>query len=154
MINSMGTCSTASFCAIKDLERFAFLPAIALAQVITFLVSNDHGIHNWAGIKSNIKKVTFLASIMVFLILALFPPILKILMKIFDKRGDFTQLTVQIFPFLSVLVFFDLIQLILSGALRGAGDVKVVMWTRLAVCIGYFGPVSYFWPACLLQIRH
>jgi Na+-driven multidrug efflux pump len=45
---------------------------------------------------------------------------------------------------LSVLVFFDLVQLILSGALRGAGDVKVVMWTRLAVCIGYFFPVSYF----------
>lgn len=144
MINSMGTCSTASFCAIKDLERFAFLPAIALAQVITFLVSNDHGIHNWAGIKSNIKKVTFLASIMVFLILALFSAYPEVLMKIFDKKGDFTQLTAQIFPFLSVLVFFDLIQLILSGALRGAGDVKVVMWTRLAVCIGYFGPVSYF----------
>jgi putative MATE family efflux protein len=144
MINTMGTCSTASFCAIKDLERFAFLPAIALAQIITFLVSNDHGIHNWAGIKSNIKKVVFLASIMVFSILALFSLYPQTLMKIFDKSGDFTDLTARIFPILSVLVFFDLIQLILSGALRGVGDVKVVMWTRLAVCIGYFVPVSFF----------
>jgi len=144
MLNTMGTCSTASFCAVKDLERFAFLPAIALAQVITFLVSNDHGIHNWAGIKSNIKKVMFLASIMVFSILATFSYFSGSLLKIFDKSGDFTELTVKIFPILSVLVFFDLVQLILSGALRGAGDVKVVMWTRLAVCIGYFFPVSYF----------
>ena len=143
-INIMGTCSTASFCAIKDLERFAFLPAIAFAQVITLLVSNDHGRRDWAGIKSNIKKVMFMASIMVFSILAVFSVYPTQLMKISDKNGDFTQLTAQIFPILSVLVFFDLIQLILSGALRGAGDVKVVMWTRLAVCIGYFIPVSSF----------
>ena len=144
MINGMGTCTTASFCAIKDLERFAFLPAIALAQVITFLVSNDHSVHNWVGIKSNIKKVLFLASIMVFSILALFSLYPKTLMRIFDKTGDFTDLTVQIFPILSVLVFFDLVQLILSGALRGAGDVKVVMWTRLVICVGYFFPISYY----------
>lgn len=142
-LNSMGTCTTASFCAIKDLERFAFLPAIAFAQVITFLVSNDYGIHNWAGIKSNIKKVLFLASLMVFSILMIFSFYPEQLMRIFDKTGDFTALTVRIFPILSVLVFFDLVQLILSGALRGAGDVKVVMWTRLAICIGYFVPISY-----------
>ncbi len=144
MLNKMGTCSSASFCAIKDLERFAFLPAIAFAQVITFLVSNDYGIHNWAGIKANIKKVMFLASILVFSILAIFSLYPEQLMKIFDKTGDFTDLTVRIFPILSVLVFFDLVQLVLSGALRGAGDVKVVMYTRLTVCIGYFLPVSYF----------
>lgn len=143
MLNLMGTCSTASFCAIKDLERFAFLPAIALAQVLTFLVSNDYGIQNWAGIKSNLKKVIFLASVMVLSILALFSVYPASLMKIFDKTGDFTPLTVKIFPILSVLVFFDLVQLVLSGALRGAGDVKVVMWTRLVICIGYFVPVSY-----------
>jgi len=143
MVNSMGTCSTATFCVVKDLERFAFLPAIAFAQVITFLVSNDHGIHNWTGIKTNIKKVMFLASIMVFMILAIFCFYSNTLLRIFDKNGDFTDLTIRIFPFLSVLVFFDLLQLIFSGALRGAGDVKIVMWTRLAICIGYFFPVSY-----------
>jgi putative MATE family efflux protein len=144
MLNSMGTCTTATFCVVKDLERFAFLPAIALAQVITFLVSNGYGIHDWAGIKSNIKKVIFLGSIMVFSILALFSVFSGSLLKIFDRNGEFTDLTVKIFPILSVLVFFDLLQLILSGALRGAGDVKIVMWTRLAICIGYFFPVSYF----------
>ncbi len=143
LLNAMGTCSTASFCAVKDLERFAFLPAIAFAQVITFLVSNDYGVHNWAGIKSNIKKVIFLTSLAVFSILALFSLHSGRLVQIFDKNGDFTELTVRIFPFLSVLVFCDLIQLILSGALRGAGDVKIVMWTRLAVCFGCFVPISY-----------
>ena len=143
MINPMGTCVTASFCVIKDLERFAFLPAIAMAQIITFLVSNDYGIHNWAGIQANIKKIILLTSVMVFSILTVFTLFSASLLRIFDKSGDFTDLALKVFPFLSVLVFFDLLQLILSGALRGAGDVKVVMYTRLAICLGYFVPVSY-----------
>lgn len=143
MINPMGTCTSAAFCVIKDLERFAFLPAIAFAQIITFMVSNDYGIHNWAGIKANIKKTIFLASAMVFSILVIFSLFSTTLLKIFDKNGDFTELTLKVFPFLSVLVFFDLLQIILSGALRGAGDVKIVMFTRLVICFGYFVPVSY-----------
>lgn len=44
---------------------------------------------------------------------------------------------------LSLLSFFDILQVILSGALRGAGDVKTVMYVRLAVCLGFFMPSSY-----------
>ena len=40
-------------------------------------------------------------------------------------------------------MFFDLLQLVLSGALRGAGNVKLVMTVRLLVCGFYFLPVSY-----------
>ena len=62
----------------------------------------------------------------------------------FDKTGDFTDLASKAFRILSVLVFFDLLQLILSGALRGAANVNLVMWVRLAVCVGYFFPISYY----------
>jgi Na+-driven multidrug efflux pump len=144
MINSMGVCASASFCAIKDLERFAFLPAIALAQIITFLVSNHYGKGDWLAIKSTIKKIIILACIMVFSMLALFSIKPELLMQLFDKKGDFSAMTSQIFPLLSVLVFFDLLQLLLAGALRGAGDVKIVMWTRICICLGYFVPISYW----------
>jgi MATE family multidrug resistance protein len=139
----MGTCAVASFAAVKDMERFAFLPAIAFAQIITFLVSNDYGIHNWAGIKANIKKVIFLSSILVFSILVLFSLFTGTFIQFFDKKGEFSPMTIKVFPILSVLVFFDLLQLILSGALRGASNVKTVMWVRLIICGGYFVPVSY-----------
>jgi len=33
--------------------------------------------------------------------------------------------------------------LILSGALRGSGDVRSVMWVRIFVCFGFFCPLSY-----------
>lgn len=139
----MGKCSIAAFNVIKDMERFAFLPAIAFAQVITFLVSNDYGKGNWEGIKSNIKKVMFISSIGVFTLLiglSLFPaPVVKF----FDSAGDFTDLASRAFPVVSVLVFFDLLQLVLAGALRGAGDVRTVMMTRLVVVVAYFMPFSY-----------
>jgi MATE family multidrug resistance protein len=143
MIAPLGTCSVATFCIVKDMERFAFLPAIACAQVITILVSNDYGAKDWKGIIKDIQRVLLMASLMVGFLLFSFCIFTQQVAGIFDKNGDFTELTIRVFPFLSVLVFFDLLQLVLSGALRGANNVKVVMFTRLVICLLYFVPVSY-----------
>jgi len=151
MIGPMGTASVAGFCVVKDMERFAFLPAIACAQVITFLVSNDFGAQKWHAIKSNIKKITFLASLMVFTTLLLFSLWPQKIIYLFDKKDGFTALASRVFPFLSILVFFDLVQLILSGALRGAGNVRIVMLVRLTIFLGYFIPVSYFFAHMNIQ---
>ncbi|MFC1841983.1 MATE family efflux transporter [Candidatus Dependentiae bacterium] len=140
---SMGKIGLATFAVVKDLERFALLPAVAFAQVVTLLVTNDCGRHNWLGAKSNIKKILFMGSLMVFallIILTLWP---RYFVQFFDKTGDFTDLAAGVIPILSVLVFFDLLQLILSGAMRGASNVKTVMITRILVCVLYFVPCSY-----------
>lgn len=140
----MGTCVIASFAVIKDLERFGLLPAIAFAQVITFLVSNDLGKQDWNGIKVTLKKILLLSSIMTLSVLffcSLFP---TAVIRVFDIKGEFTDFAAYIFPFMSALAFFDVVQLILAGALRGAANVKMVMWTRLIVCGGVFMPLSYY----------
>ena len=77
------------------------------------------------------------------LILALFMINPAAIIQFFDKRGEFTALALAAFPILSVLVMFDLVQLILSAALRGAGNVRTVMYVRLLICMGYFVPISY-----------
>jgi MATE family multidrug resistance protein len=143
MVATMGTNGIAAACVVKDMERFAFLPALAFAQVITFLVSNDVGIKNWDGIKVNIKKIMILASGMVSIILGFFIYKREYIITIFDKKGDFTDLAMQAFPLLSIFIIFDLIQLILSGALRGAGNVRIVMIVRFVTCFCYFVPMSY-----------
>lgn len=144
MIASMGTCGIAAFCVVKDMERFAIIPATALAHVITFLVSNDFGVQNWEGIKSNIKKTIFICSIIVGTILILFSCWPEYIIHLFDKKGEFTELAARAFPILSLLAFFDLLQLILSGATRGTGNMWVVMTVRLVIVLGYFVPLSYF----------
>lgn len=151
MITPMGKYALATFTVVKDLERFALLPAVAMAQVVTFLVSNDYGAQNWHGIKSNTKKIIFISSTMVFSILIILSIWPSFFVGLFDRNGDFTWLAARVLPFLSVLVFFDLLQLILSGAMRGASNVNTVMITRLLVCIGYFAPVSYFFSCASIQ---
>lgn len=143
MMRPLGTAAIATFTVLKDIERFSLVPAIACAQVITFLVSNDYGVQDWVGIKSNIKKVMFMASCMVFAILLFFSLNATAIIRLFDKKGDFTYLAATALPILSILVFFDLLQLVLSGALRGATNVNIVMLSRLAIIGGYFMPMSY-----------
>jgi len=143
MTAHMGKIGLATFSVVKDLERFALLPAVAFAQVVTFLVSNDYGRQNWVGIKSNIKKILFMGSMMVFVILIVLTLWPRFFVQFFDKNGDFTDLAAGAIPILSVLVFFDVLQLILSGAMRGASNVKTVMITRILVCALYFVPCSY-----------
>jgi Na+-driven multidrug efflux pump len=43
---------------------------------------------------------------------------------------------------------FDATQVILAGALRGAGDVRIVMWGRLFAFTLFFVPASYLF-ACM-----
>src|SRR5690606_14377890 len=97
----------------------------------------------WDNIKSNIKKVVLLATVMVVLILTIFIYHRVSIITIFDKKGDFADLAMQAFPLLSVFILFDLLQLILSRALRGAGNVHIVMIVRFVTCFFYFVPVSY-----------
>ncbi len=144
MIASMGTCGIAAFCVVRDMERFAIIPATAFAHVITLLVSNDFGVQNWEGIKNNIKKTIFMCSIIVGTILILFSCWPEYIIHLFDKKGEFTELAARAFPILSLLAFFDLLQLILSGATRGTGNMWVVMTVRLVIVLCYFVPLSYF----------
>jgi putative MATE family efflux protein len=139
----MGTCALASFSVIKDLERFALLPAIAFAQVVTFLASNYYGKNDWDRIKVVTKKIVLLSAVMVLSILlccSLWP---TEIIRFFDFNGEFTEFASLAFPVISVLAFFDVLQLILAGSLRGSADVKTVMNTRLLVSFGFFIPTAY-----------
>lgn len=143
MVTSMGKYSIATFGAIKDIERLAFVPAVAFAQVVTFLVSNAYSRGDWQGIKSNVKKILFLTVVMVAAILALFCCCSHDIIQLVDRKGKFTDFASSLLPYVSILAIFDIVQVILSGALRGAANVKTVMTARLIVILGYFVPVSY-----------
>lgn len=142
-ISQLSSTAGASFSMIKLMERIAFVPAIAFSQIITFLVSNDLGKGKWDDIHGNIKKVVLLSSVMVGIILLVGSIWPHAIVSFYGCTGEMCYLVATVFPSLSILVMFDLLQLILSGALRGAGDVQTVMVTRLIVIAGYFIPVTY-----------
>lgn len=140
MIASLGTGAIASFDVIKNLERFALLPAVAFAQIITFLVSNKLGANDPEGAKANIKKVLFFSAAFTGSALLFFCLKARYLVSFFDPQNEFTHIAAPAFVLVSTLVVFDFIQLILAGALRGAGDVGTVMKTRLFSCLLFFTP--------------
>lgn len=143
LIAPMGKVALASFAAIKDMEQFAIIPAVALGQVVTFLVSNNYGMKNWIGIKNALKRTLLLASLCTSAILLLFALYPWPVLAWFDTQGTFTTFAAPAFTVLSVLVICDLLQLILAGALRGATQVRTVMWIRTVTVVGFFMPVSY-----------
>lgn len=143
MIGTMGQYALATFAVVKLMERLAFVPATAFSQVMTFLASNDAGRGDWQAVRSHIIKVFTLAALGVFSLLFIMSWYPDVIISMIDRKAEFGPMAAQVFPALSFLVAFDLLQLILSGALRGISDVMTVMGTRLGVIVCYFVPVSY-----------
>lgn len=131
-----------SLTVLKTMERIGILPALAFAQVITYLVSNDYKTLHFRTIKRNIKKVLICASVATMLFTMLFFLWPHFFLKLLNKPDVYNDLIVYTLPVIALLILFDVLQLILAGALRGAADVKTVMMTRLVVT-ALFIPLSY-----------
>lgn len=151
MIATLGTNSLAAFCVVKDMERFALLPAIAFAPVITLIASNAWGKKDWTHILGSLKKIVIITAVLIggTLVAMSYDP--RSMIMLFDKNGDFIDLAAAAFPLLSLLAVFDLLQLILSGVLRGSGNVYTVMSVRFVVCFFYFIPLSWLFSQLQLQ---
>ena len=131
-----------SLTVLKTMERIGILPALAFAQVITYLVSNDYKTLHFRTIKRNIKKVLLYACITTMLFTLTFYLQPHFFLWILNKPDVYNDLIAYTLPIIALLILFDVLQLVLAGALRGAADVKIVMGTRLIVT-GLFIPLSY-----------
>ena len=139
----VSTTIIASYDVVKNLERSAFVSAIAFAQIATFLVSNQLGAHDHEGASSTIKKILLLALVTVSGLLIFLCYNANFFVAFFDPKKSFTSFAATALPCISALAIFDLVQVILAGSLRGAGDVKSVMWIRFCVFIFFFIPLTY-----------
>ncbi len=144
MITPMGMAAIGSYEAIQRLERLAFIPAIAFAQIIVFLVSNRIGSSDYQGAFANVKKTWFLGAFFTTLSLLTLSTYAEYFVSFYDTTNEFSHIAVPALQLVSLFVVFDLTQVILAGALRGAHDVKTVMLGRAASIFLFFIPVSYF----------
>lgn len=143
MLAPMGPHAIATFDIIKNLERSAIMPAGAFAQVVTFLVSNRIGARDYKGAKANIVKILFLTVIMVCSALFFLCNYANFFVSRISPTPEITAFAIPLLRTMSLFVVFDFLQLILAGALRGAGNFKVVMWARFITCMFFFLPISY-----------
>lgn len=142
-IAPMGEIALGSFGIIRDIEMFIFVPAIAFAQVVTFLVSNEIGMGDIEGVKYTIKKVLFLATSSVACILCLCVWQSNAIITWFDVHHHFSSLAIPAFRVISILVLCDVTQVILAGALRGIAQVRTVLQIRTLTLLFFCIPVAY-----------
>ncbi len=128
---------------LKTMENVGILPAVAFAQVITFLVSNDIKLKSFKYIKRNIKKVLLISCLLVGLLSLAFCLKPSFFLALLNKKNAYSQFIAYTLPFVTVLIMCDVFQLILSASLRGGSDVKTVMLTRLAAIFLFFIPLTY-----------
>lgn len=132
-----------SYAVLRTMERVGILPALAFAQVITFLVSNDYKIHNFKAIRTNIRTVLVISALLVGFFTFMFCLTPTFFLTILGKGKAFNDFIAYTLPYIAILMFFDVLQLILSASLRGAGDVQAVMWARMVVTALFFVPLAY-----------
>jgi len=143
MLASLGPVAIASFDIIKNLERSAIMPAAAFAQVATMLISNHLGAQDRTAAYAttlSILRITSIIATTTISILCIFAPFF---ISLLSPDAAVSIFALPLLRIVSCLVIFDFIQLILAGALRGAGNVKTVMWTRFLSCGLFFLPISY-----------
>lgn len=84
-----------------------------------------------------------LACSMIAVLGALFIFNAQTIITVFDRQHEFTSFASSVFPLTVLFLFFDASQLLLAGALRGTGNVKMVMWVRIISALVIFMPLSY-----------
>lgn len=151
MIAPMGSIVIATFNTCRSLTLGAFVTVVASAQILTFLVSNKLGAGDIDGAISNIKKVLLLTFLIFIPALVFLSINIRFFTNLFDPKNQFTDFATTTIPLINILIIFDAIQVVLAGALRGAGDVKTVMWTRVWVCLLAFTPISWILHTAQIQ---
>lgn len=142
MVSSVGKYGMPAFDIVKNLERIALIPALSFAPILSLLISNSLGAKDYGSLHENVKKVLILALSFVATILLIIFFNAEYFAGLFDPKLKYAHITVPILRVVSIFAIFDTIQITLAGALRGAGDVRTVMWTRVG-CFFAFVPISY-----------
>lgn len=143
MVAPMGAKAIACADIVKNLERLAFIPATALSQVITPLVSNYIGSREQSLARMAAGYAIAMAIVSTLTALSVICYFSQPLAALFDYKNCLSKDIVFILRCVCPMVAFDVLQLMAAGALRGAGDVGTVLYSRVVGCFGIFIPLSF-----------
>lgn len=116
---------------IKQLSRFAIIPALAASQVTTFLSSNYQGAKITSIWQAFLTKILVITSLSISLLLIILNLNFIYLAIFFKLSLQLNPAAPKIFLLLSSLVLFDGAQAVLAGCLRGCNAISFVMQQRL-----------------------
>jgi MATE family multidrug resistance protein len=136
MLGRLGDLELAASNIVLSIETLAFLPMVGFHIGNATLVGQAIGRgHPENGVYSTTSALHITLAYMM-LIAALFVLVPKPLLSLFkaneytpEQYSDIMGLGVILLRFVAVFCFFDGLNLIFSGAIKGAGDTRFIMWT-------------------------
>jgi len=144
IVGGFGTVQLGAHTAAINFMHLTFIPAIGIGMAITPVVGRWLGGGDYRRAKRRAYTATKLAIVIMITIgttLAVFGPWL---MRIFSADPEVIRLGHVLLILAAVFAGFDAVNIVLYGALRGAGDTR---WTMVTLAIGaYCGclPLSWF----------
>jgi MATE family multidrug resistance protein len=142
MIGRLGDLELAASNIVLSIEALAFMPMVGFHIGNATLVGQAIGREQPdGGVEATTSALHItLAYMMPLAALFIFVP--EPLLSLFETGGqpvqnrEIVELGVILMRFVAVFCFFDALNLIYSGAIKGAGDTRFIMWTIGAVCLG------------------
>jgi MATE family multidrug resistance protein len=149
MLGRLGDLELAASNIVLSIEMLAFLPMVGFHMGNVTLVGQaigrgcpEEGVYaTTSALHITLAYMMLLATAFVFMpepLLSLF----KAKSHTATQYAEIMDLGVILMRFVAVFCFFDALNLIFSGAIKGAGDTRFIMWTIAALTLGVMiGPV-------------
>ncbi|MCF8145643.1 MAG: MATE family efflux transporter [Deltaproteobacteria bacterium] len=143
MLGRLGDLELAVSNIVLSIEALAFLPMVGFHIGNATLVGQAIGREQpEGGVEATTSALHItLAYMMPLAALFIFMP--EPLLSLFETAGqhpaqhrEIVEKGIILMRFVAVFCFFDALNLIYSGAIKGAGDTRFIMWTIGGVCIG------------------
>lgn len=144
IVSKLETVSEAAFRILIQIESISFMPAVGMSIAAATLVGKSLGEKD----ENKAIKVGYISSgmgiawgIFMGLIFVLFP---ELILKAFSKDINVINAGIPVMLFMGINQLALNFVIVISGALRGAGDTKTVMWNTVLRLWLVFVPFSYF----------
>lgn len=128
MIISLGTLNYAAHKIASTAESFSFNFGFAFSIAATALVGQKLGENDHKGAEKNAYACTFFALSIMSLMGVFFFIFPQILISLFTKDMEVKKLAISALKIVSICQPFLAVSMVLSGALRGAGATKTVLF--------------------------
>ena len=143
MLGRLGDLELATSNIVLSIEMLAFLPMVGFHIGTATLVGQAIGRgHPEDGVYSTTSALHITMAYMM-LLAAVFVLTPEPLLNLFraghhtpEEFAEIINLGVILMRFVAVFCFFDAFNLIFSGAIKGAGDTRFIMWTIAAISLG------------------
>lgn len=134
LVGKLGTLAMAATTVVLSINSVAFMPSMGVSQGISILVGQALGRGDREAAKSVVMSGAHLLILYILCIGAIFLLFPETLLSFFipeNRAQDYSQMmeiSITLLRIVSAYLLFDSLYMVFSGALKGAGDTRFMMW--------------------------